>query len=98
MPTEREAVELAAMVRRMLRALVRRAAKGDTTALEALGELEALAPTATTVAMALSHVTHGGYYTYGELAQVTGTSRQAVQQRVGRQGTVSPSDWAWLTS
>ena len=72
------------MVRRMYRALARRAASGDTTALEALGRLEVEAREATTVALSRSHVNHGGLYTFGELAQTTGTSRQAVQQRIAR--------------
>lgn len=96
MRSERESEDLEAMVRRTMRALVRRAASGDTTALESLGRLERVAAAATTVATARSHVNHGGLYTYGELAQTTRTSRQAVQQRVSRQETVPADLRSWL--
>lgn len=77
-----EAPEVGAMVGRMLRALVRRAAEGDTEALEQLAHLEDLAAAATTLALVRANVDAG--YTFGELASVTSTSRQAVRQRVGR--------------
>lgn len=86
--SDREAIELEGMIRRTLRSLVRRAAEGDTTALESLALLEEFTASATTLALAASHVTWGGHYTYGELAQTTRTSRQAVQQRVARQAAV----------
>lgn len=81
---ERESEDLEAMVRRMQRALVRRAAAGDTTALEALARLERTAALATTVALSRAHTSGGGFYSWGDLADVTGSTRQAVQQRVGR--------------
>lgn len=78
-----ESPEIGAMVGRMLNALVRRAAEGDTEALEALAEIERLAPLATNAGLALAHEPTPGY-SYAELAAVMGTSRPAVQQRVGR--------------
>lgn len=81
-----EAPELGAMIRRMVRSLVRRAAEGDTEALEQLAQLEAELPTATTCAMALMNHAEDQrtYYSYGELANVLGVSRQAVRQRTTR--------------
>lgn len=91
-----EAPELGAMIRRMTRALVRRAAEGDTEALEQLAQLERELPVATSSALGLmNHAgdptraaghtrTAANYYSAGELAQVLGTSRQAVRQRIGR--------------
>lgn len=88
---DREASELEAMIRRMHRALVRRAAGGDTTALEALARLERVASSATTVALSRAHTSGGGFYSWGELADVTGSTRQAVQQRVGRMAATPAS-------
>lgn len=80
-----EAPEVGAMVRRMVRALVRRAAEGDTEALEQLAQLEAELPTATTCAVAMMQAgTDGNAYSFTELANVLGTSRQAARQRAGR--------------
>lgn len=80
-----ESPELGAMVRRMVRALVRRAAEGDTEALEQLAQLETELPTATTCAMALMHSVYElPWYSFGELAQVLGVSRQAARQRTTR--------------
>lgn len=95
---EREAQELEAMIRRTHRALVRRAAGGDTTALESLARLERLASVSTTVALSRAHTSGGGYYSWGDLADVTGSTRQAVQQRVGRLATTpATADTArWL--
>lgn len=73
-----ESPELGAMVGRMLNALVRRAAEGDTEAVEQLARLEALSRQAHTSAMAEAR--RFGY-SLAELARVTGTTRQAVSQR-----------------
>lgn len=73
-----ESPECGAAILRMMNGLIRRAAEGDTEAIEALGEIERFAPRATNAALAAAP------YSYGELAAVTGTSRAAVQQRVGR--------------
>jgi N-acetylglutamate synthase-like GNAT family acetyltransferase len=78
-----EAPELGAMIRRMARALVRRATEGDTEALEQLAMLERELPTATSVALAtMNQGEHG--YSYTELARVVGTTRQAARQRAVR--------------
>lgn len=73
-----ESPELGAMVARMLNALIRRAAEGDTEAVEALAKLEGLARQALTSSLAESR--RFGY-SLAELARVTGTTRQAVSQR-----------------
>lgn len=73
-----ESPELGAMVGRMLNALIRRAAEGDTEAVEQLGQLEALARQAHTSGQAEAR--RFGY-SLAELAAVTGTTRQAVSQR-----------------
>lgn len=93
---ERESEELEAMVRRMQRALVRRAREGDTTAVEALARLERSASAATTVALAAAHTSGGGFYSYGDLADVAGSTRQAVQQRIGRQDRIPAELRRWL--
>lgn len=77
-----ESPEVGAMVARMLRALVRRAAEGDTEALEQLARLEDLAAAAVTLGLVRANLEAG--YTFGELAMVAGTTRQAVRQRVRR--------------
>jgi N-acetyl-beta-hexosaminidase len=80
-----EAPELGGMVRRMVRALVRRAAEGDTEALEQLYQLEAELPTATSCAMAMMNArTSSPVYSFTELANVLGTTRQAARQRAVR--------------
>lgn len=84
------------MVRRMVRALVRRAAEGDTEALEALADLEALVPAAVTEA---GRSLHRFGYSYGELCQVTGTSRQAARQRFGADPDARTAEArAWLSA
>ncbi len=72
------------MVGRMLRALVRRAEEGDTEALEQLARLEVAAAHATTEAMVAMYTGSGPRYSYGEVANILGVSRQAVRQRVVR--------------
>lgn len=84
-------------MRRMFRGLVRRAAEGDTEALEALANLEGVASTALTVGLSRSHVNHGGRYTFGELCQVVGTSRQAVRQRAARAYAPDDDLAVWLS-
>ena len=84
------------MVRRMQRALVRRAREGDTTALEALARLERSGSAATTVALAAAHTSAGGFYSYSELADVAGSTRQAVQQRISRQERIPAKLRSWL--
>lgn len=77
-----ESPEVGAAITRMMNGLIRRAADGDTEAIEALAEIEAFAPNATGAALALAHARSG--YSFAELAAVTGTTRGAVQQRVAR--------------
>jgi hypothetical protein len=79
----RDSSEIGAMASRVMRALVRRAADGDTEALEVLAGIHRQSAEAVRDA---GHelVTFG--YTYAELAQVLGTSRQAAQKRFGTIG------------
>lgn len=85
----------------MVRGLVRRAAEGDTEALEALAQLEAELPTATTVALDLMasgermrETNRPLGYSFTELADVLGTSRQAARQRVTRAaGPIAAMDY-----
>lgn len=74
-----ESPELGAMVGRMLNALIRRAAEGDTEALEQLARLEGLARQANT--SGLAEARRAGGYSLADLAKVTGTTRQAVSMR-----------------
>jgi DNA-directed RNA polymerase specialized sigma24 family protein len=67
------------MARRVIRSLVRRAAEGDTEALEQLADLDRVVSAAVAEALALMHGEAG--YSYGELAAVLGVSRQAVLKR-----------------
>lgn len=83
-PRERkEAPEVGAAVVRMMRALVARAAEGDWEAIEQLAMIEQLAPTATSLALQLAH-DGGAGYSFTELANVLGSTRQAARQRVQR--------------
>jgi hypothetical protein len=83
--TEREAPEIGSAVRRMIRALVRRAAEGDTEALEQLAALEGDVGGAVTIAGEMMHsgerMAGDQSYSYTELAAVMGISRQAARQR-----------------
>lgn len=74
-----ESPELGDAIVRMMRALVTRAGEGDTEAVEQLRRIEQLAPSATSLGYGWAHRDAG--YSWGELAQVTGTSRQAVLKR-----------------
>lgn len=76
-----EAPEIGAMVKRMMRALVRRAAEGDIEALEQLHQIATDAPTALTTAGVLMHREDGAAYSYTFLGDVLGTTRQAARQR-----------------
>src|SRR5687768_9127243 len=106
-----ESPEVGAMVRRMVRALVRRAGEGDWEALEELARLEDLMPTAMSVAGHLAwrgdwegpgtcqasqdhdprdRREHNGHrapdsrgYSFTQLGNVLGVSRQAARQRFG---------------
>jgi hypothetical protein len=76
---DREASDLAAMVQRMYRALVRRAGEGDTAALVALADLQADA--SRHVVLAGQALMGTGHYTYTDLATELGITRQAARQR-----------------
>lgn len=75
-----EAPEIGAMIGRMLNALIRRAAEGDWEALEALSEIEHLAPAATNAALHAAREE----YSLAQLAGVLGVSRAAIAQRAAR--------------
>lgn len=82
-----EAPEIGSMVRRMVRALVRRAAEGDWEAIEQLAMLEREVPTATSCALGMMNAgssTSTATYSFTELGAVLGTSRQAARQRTQR--------------
>lgn len=90
----REAMELAGMLRRMGKALVRRAAEGDLEALEALTHARAAIDDAIGDAAAALHqpcVWVRGEkvgYSWAEIGGVLGISRQAAHQQFGKR-TVS---------
>jgi hypothetical protein len=93
-PSRHESPELGAAIGRMMNALIRRAAEGDTEAVEALGSLESLARQANT--SGLCEARRAGGYSLADLAKVTGTSRQAVSQRTASAPTfgTTPLDCA----
>lgn len=73
-----EAPQITAMAGRVLRALARRAEEGDTEALEGLLQLQTqLSEAITAAGMGL----HEFGYSFTELADVMGVSRQAARQR-----------------
>jgi hypothetical protein len=74
-----EAPELGSASKRFMRALVRRAGEGDTEALEALVGLQAVLQEAITDAGRVLH--DEADYSYTELANVLGISRQGARQR-----------------
>lgn len=76
-----EAPELAAAARRMMRALAVRATEGDTEAIEQLAQLQADLQAALGAAVAGSRSRVG--YSWADVAQLVGTTRQAAQQRFG---------------
>jgi hypothetical protein len=80
------------MIGRMLNALIRRAAEGDWEALEALAEVERLAPAAMTAGLTVARMTPaldgkptGPGYSLAELSKVVGVTRSAVSQRTAAQ-------------
>ena len=90
----REAAELAAMLRRMSKALVRRAGEGDLDALEALAVVRAAINEAVGEAAYALHepcVWMNGEkvgYSWAEIGGVLGISRQSAHQQFGKR----PSD------
>lgn len=82
----REALELASFLRRMGRALVRRAGDGDVLALVALVESrEALDQAIVEAAQAL-HYDSPLQATWGAIGRELGMTRQAARQRFERKG------------
>lgn len=83
--THREALELASFLRRMARALVRRAAEGDLDALTALVQARAAIDEAIVAAARELHdgrfPTEG--YSWTEIGRELGMTRQAARQRFG---------------
>lgn len=86
-----EAPDVGDAVVRMLRALVTRAQEGDWEALEQLARIEQLAPAATALGVRLAHREAG--YSFTQLGDVLGTSRQAARQRAMNTLT-TPEAWA----
>lgn len=80
---------------RMLRGLVTRAAEGDTEAIEQLARIEQLAPVAMSLGGRLAHDAAG--YSYTELGNVLGTSRQAARQRALNVFTTG-APWAYTST
>jgi hypothetical protein len=74
-----EARDVAQAARRMIRALVRRAGAGDTEALRELVETQRMIGEAIVDAGAAAYAT--GHYSYTDLAQELGITRQAARQR-----------------
>lgn len=79
---EREAPEIGAMARRVTRALRRRAEGGDTEALE---ELLKLSREVDVEIQAAGAALHRFGYSYTELGNVCGTTRQAARARFSTQ-------------
>jgi len=69
------------MVRRVLAALVRRAAQGDLEAVEALNDLRQELP-AYVIQAVLELYNSGQQVSYGEIGRWLGVTRQAARQRV----------------
>lgn len=72
-------------MRRMLRALVRRATDGDLFALEALANLERAIPEAVESAARGAHTGEAGY-SWGEIGRELGITRQAAHKRFAQEG------------
>jgi len=82
----REAPEIGAMLRRMLRAMARRAGEGDLLALRELVELRAVIDQAIVDGARLAHG-DPHRFSWAEIGAELGISRLAAQQRVPRGGT-----------
>lgn len=93
-----EAPEMGAMIDRVLRALVRRAGDGDTEAIEQLARLAGEIDGHVTASLVAGREFG---YSLADLANVTGTTRQAVSQRTKAAKVHNcdvPSDTAWAVA
>jgi hypothetical protein len=81
----RESDEMAAMVRRVSRSMVKRAASGDLHALTALRQMREYVDQATRAAAQELHdpIEWSGGYSWTVIAQELGISRQAARQMYG---------------
>lgn len=88
---ERETPEVAAGVRRMIRALGKRVGNGDPVDLVELAAViqEADAALRAAVAMQKAGTEWRAGYSWAEIAEGLGTSRQAAQERFGRAGQIA---------
>lgn len=82
---ERESSDMAAMMARVLRAMVRRATAGDLDALYQLHQLSGQVGDAIRDAALGAHE-GPGRYSWGEIGRELETSRQNARQRFGRPG------------
>lgn len=82
----REALELAAFLRRMGRALVRRAGEGDVLALVALVESRASLDDAIREAAAALYYDSPLELSWGDIGRELGMTRQAARQAFQRKG------------
>lgn len=75
-----EAPDMAAMMKRVARALVRRAGDGDLEAVSALADVERYVRDQLVEAARAAH--YGSFdYSWGQIATELGTTRQAAQKR-----------------
>lgn len=79
-----EAAEYFAFARRILRAASRRVADRDIEALAGLVALRADIDAEIAKAVDQLRTEDGGGYSWADIARVTGTTRQAAQQRYGK--------------
>lgn len=84
-----EAPDMADMIRRVARGLVRRAAEGDLEALSALAESEQVMREALTAAIREAHDTAD--YSWGQIGSELHMSRQAAQQRSTQPTNITPT-------
>lgn len=75
----REAADIAAMLERMMRAMVRRAGEGDLEALRELHRLQGVIGEKVTEAGGAAYAT--GHYSWTDIAGEVGMTRQAARQR-----------------
>lgn len=80
-----ESPDIAAMMKRMARAMVKRAQEGDLEAVKCVAEVERAVRDAVVDAARAAH--YGPFaYSWGEIARDLGVTRQAVQKRCALPG------------